>query len=181
MFLFAPLLLAQAATAPDGATTPMGILYSVLLTVLTLAVTIAAGMVSKWLNAKAETSKLATVGFQVWEGATSIVAHLETTLRARLGDALKDGKLSAAEKDSIKKEAMRELKAWLGEDGLARLMKVFGASEAAMDTYLSGVIERTLGVQRASGTLPVPTAGVLPINKLGPPPPGATAPLIPRP
>jgi hypothetical protein len=139
-------------------TSTVGTLLQVAYTLAALGIAAAAALATRWLVAKAAESAAARAMLTAWELAQSVVAHVEVHLRPTLQGALKDGKLTAAEKITIKAEAVKLLKDALGDKGLAALQKVLGNWAPGVETYLSGLIERALGVQRAAGTLPPPAA-----------------------
>lgn len=91
---------------------------------------------------------------RVWELVSSTVAHVEVHSRPMVAKALADGRLTAQEAAELKGKALELVKQGLGEAGLEQLEKIMGTS--AVGTYLSGLIERALGLQRAAKTLPPP-------------------------
>jgi hypothetical protein len=128
--------------------------------------------ISTWLKSKAtnELTKGAVLAAQ--EVVGSLVAHAETTLRpaivAAASNALANGKLSPTDGANLKQAVMTMLKASY-PDVIADLEKALGlTSGSSLEVYLSGLIERSLGAQRAAGTLPVPAPAADPIaTKIG--------------
>ncbi len=130
-------------------TTPLGYVYGTLLTLAGLGLTALLGWGAVFLAAKAKQSKLAALALELYELAQSIVVHVEVNMRADLRAALKDGALNEIEKVALKREAMRLFKEALAEHGLKKLEKLKGLAGPAVEVYLSGLLERALGVQRA--------------------------------
>jgi hypothetical protein len=122
----------------------------------------AIGLGAAWLRARGQTSKALHVLGQVAEIVQSVVAHVEVSMRPLVVKALEDGKLSKEEAAELKKHALDLVKDSLGTQGLEALKRALGLSgEGAVMTYLSGLVERALGIQRAAGTLPPPAPGAV--------------------
>jgi hypothetical protein len=130
------------------------------------------GLLGKWFLEKSKTTTMGRIWLGAWETVQSIVAHIEVTLRPTLQGVLADGKVTAVEASHLKAEALRIAKEAFGDKGLAQIGRYFGPAEV----FLSGLIERALGLQRKAGTLPPPPSslagvpsGVVPIVPQGKP------------
>lgn len=140
--------------------TMLGTLLNLAYTLAALGIAAAAALATRWFMARAAESATGRALLTAWELAQSVVAHVEVHLRPTLQGAMKDGKLSAAEKIAIKTEALKLLKDALGKEGLAAITKALGSWGPGVEVYLSGLIERALGGQRKAGTLPPPAGPV---------------------
>jgi len=128
-------------------------LYSLLAPLLMAAV--AFGV--RWLNERTASNRALKVLGQVAEVVQSVVAHVEISMRPLVQKALEDGKLTPEEATELKKHALDLVKDSLGTEGLEALKRALGLTgDGAVATYLSGLVERALGLQRAAGTLPPP-------------------------
>jgi len=107
-----------------------------------------------WIAARAKGTRLGVVAERVFEIAKSVVVHVEREIRPKVVSAMEDGKLTKEEADELKREAVRLLKEALGQRGLKDLGSVLKMAAGPMEIYLSGVIERALGAQKMSGTMP---------------------------
>src|SRR5688500_3695396 len=113
-----PLLLAQvvtnpAVTSPDALEqAPLGWLYFALWTGLVGVIGwLVAKFVAPWLRARAELSRIGVEMERIWQLASSIVADIEVRLRPTIKEVTADGKISAAEGQRLKAEALAALKA----------------------------------------------------------------------
>jgi hypothetical protein len=151
-------LFAQVVTpAVPVAPTPLGSLLVAAYTLAALALVAGLAMGVKWLNERAQANKTLLFLAKLSEIAQSIVAHVEAEIRPTMGSVLADGKLSPVERLTVKAEAMRRFRDALADDGLKDLEGLLGLSgDGPVATFLSGLIERALGIQRAAGTLPPP-------------------------
>jgi hypothetical protein len=158
------LLLAQVVAVPIEGTDPtfLGTVYTLVASLVGLGVLAAMALLAKWLGEKAKDSKAARVALNVWELAQAVVAHVEVHIRPTIREVLADGKLTADEGKRVKAEALKLLREALGEHGLKELKGALGLFGPQVEVYLSGVIERALGIQRAVGTLPPPAPATRP-------------------
>lgn len=131
----------------------LGTVYGILLVVLGAGLVSLMGLASVWLARKAKESSLARLAAHAFDLAQSVVAHIESEMRPKLTSALADGRLTPEERLELKEQAMRLLKEALAEKGLAQLEKVRGLTGSATQVYLSGLVERALGAQKAVGKL----------------------------
>lgn len=103
----------------------------------------------RYLATKAKESKLAAFMQGLYDKAQSVVAHIDAEFRPKLVEALKDGVLTAKEKADLKEAALKLLLEQLGAEGLKQLDELKGIAGPAVGVYLSGLLERALGLQRA--------------------------------
>jgi hypothetical protein len=99
-------------------------------------------MLSTWLAALAEKSKVAAVALKVEHFAETVVADLDATMRPEVALALADGILDDLEKAKLRATALERMKVLLGTAGLAQVAGVLGIGAAAVEAYLSGVLEK---------------------------------------
>ena len=137
-------------TVPDASMPFLTQVWPILWTLATLAVIWLGMQGGRWLSARAQANKLALVGERLWAVASGIVAHVGVGMKPKFASMMADGKINAAEAHELKAEAMRLIKEGLGVHGLAEVRKVFGLETgAALDVFLSGLVERALGAQKA--------------------------------
>lgn len=148
--MHALLMLAQAAPPVSDGHALLGSLYTGLVSLVGVALTAAMAFLTNLLAQKAKASKVAAFAFTVWEKAQSVVAYVDVHIRPTVDKDLADGALTAEEKAELKAEAMKLLKEALGEAGLTKLSSLLGLFGGAADVFLSGLIERALGVQRSA-------------------------------
>lgn len=149
-------------------TTTTGRLLILGLTLASVAVTAAAGMLTAYLAKKRTAANWAIVASWVWDLTLSVVAHMEATVRPAMGRALADGRLTASEAADIKRQALEALRQALGTEGIARLQAILGPG--AITVYLSGMVERALGLQKAlAAGAPAPASTLPPPPVLVPP------------
>lgn len=101
------------------------------------------------LARRAKESTVARLAAHAFDLAQSVVAHIEAEMRPKLVTALADGRLTPEERLALKEQAMRLLKDALAAEGLKKLEKVRGLAGPTLEVYLSGLLERALGSQRA--------------------------------
>ncbi|WP_163998701.1 hypothetical protein [Pyxidicoccus caerfyrddinensis] len=154
--LTAPVALAQDGTSPPEPTLK-SIILSAAVTATPVLATALAGLVAaalvaltKKLHAQAGESKLAQVATRASMLAEGVVRDIEVTLKPKLEAASADGTLSDAELQSIKAAALEQLKASLGQRGLAELQQVLQLTAGSVGTFLSGLIEAALDRMKAS-------------------------------
>lgn len=144
-------LLAQVATSEP---TEAGRFFYAAYTTLAVGALAALGTAIAWLLSKIRGMKLEQAFVVATEVVRSVVAHVEVEIRPLVAKALEDGKLSAQEGRELKAKALELVKTALGKQALGVLVRALG--EGGVTVYLSGLIERMLGVQRAAGVLPPP-------------------------
>ena len=96
------------------------------------------------LEAQAGESRLAKVGLAATTVIDSVVADLEVSLKPELAEATKDGELTKAEIEHLRRVALERVKRTLGEKGLSELAGVLGIAGGAVDQLLQGLIERSV-------------------------------------
>jgi len=95
---------------------------------------------------------------------------VEATVKPSLKAKSADGKLDAQDYAALQKEGLDRLKASLGERGLQELQGALGLGSAALDSYLTGALEKAV-----AGIVTKPSAnpqGALPGGLPLPPSPG---------
>ena len=103
------------------------------------------------LAADAATSKIAAVGSKLELFVESVVTDLEATVKPRLLEAAADGEISIEEGIALKALCIERVKVLLSEKGLSELTAVLGVAGPAIDSLLSGLIEKMLNsVQHAT-------------------------------
>jgi hypothetical protein len=103
-----------------------------------------------YLTAKSAESKGALVAAKLTGAAASAVAEINATLRPELEAALADGVLTDAEKTKLKTAALELLKTRLPSELLGAASSIFGGF---LDTYLGGLVERSLLEQKATAAI----------------------------
>lgn len=144
-------------TETDGSVS--GAVITAVVLALTGGLVTLMAMAALWLRQKAKDSKTGQVLVRAWELAQSVVAHVEVHMRPQFRAAFADGKLTAEERTKLKAEALRLMKEGLGDHGMNALRGALGIFGPSVEVFLSGLIERALGVQRRAGTLPPPVSG----------------------
>ena len=144
------LLLPGLAFAADAAPTPLqsffGQLSGPLLDLLLTAAVAGIAMLTAFLRAKAQESKVAGAGLLLSEATRAAVLEIDTTLKPQLQAALADGVLTDAEKAKLKAAALELVKQRLPAAALASAKGVFGGF---LDTYLSGKVEQAVLEKKA--------------------------------
>lgn len=96
------------------------------------------GMLSKFVNAKAEESIVAKTLAILTSFIQSVVADIDVTLRPKLEAALVDGVLTQVEKDELRKTALSIVLTKLPDSVLTVARGIFGAG---LETKILGLIE----------------------------------------
>lgn len=105
---------------------------------------------STLLDAKAAESKIAAIAGRVTHFADVVVHEVDAVVRPKLLEAAKDGKITLAEAEELKKAALDKLKLLLTEKGLGEIQGVFGILLPQVETYLSGAIEKAVAQKNAA-------------------------------
>jgi hypothetical protein len=100
-------------------------------------------------EAKGDHDRTAMVLGKLSHFAEVTVQDIENNERAALEEAVADGQIDAAELAKLKGIALDRLKVMLGTEGLAELKEVLGIGAGAIDTFLSGVVEKGVSVVSA--------------------------------
>jgi hypothetical protein len=129
--------------------TTSGELWFALYAAVAAVVMLALSALGFWLWQRAQTSKAARFGWEMWELAQAVVAHVEAKVRPGMRAALADGKLTLEERKAIQAEAMKALKEALGEQGLTKLKKMLTLVGGSAEVYLSGLLERAFRAFKA--------------------------------
>ena len=143
----------------DDATTT-GRLLQIALVALTGASAVAAALLTAYLRRQAQASKWNLALLRLWELVQSTVAQAEAVTRPTLGRMLADGRLSPEERKQLKAEVLQAVMSALGEQGVKQLQAIFGTG--AVTSYVSGLIERAVRLQRVAGALPPPAPAATP-------------------
>lgn len=104
------------------------------------------GLLFSWLTAtirsKVKSEQARGVLLRLSEQARDVVLELEQTLASHLRAAAEDGKLEPHEVAELKRAALANLKAYLGERGLSDAMKVLGfRDETELENLLRAKLE----------------------------------------
>lgn len=102
------------------------------------------------LAADAANSKIAAVGSKLTMFIESAVADLENTVKPQLIAASADGVITAEEGASLKSLAMTRVKVLLSEKGMGELSSVLGIAAPAIESLISGMIEKFLADQQTA-------------------------------
>jgi hypothetical protein len=109
-----------------------------------------------WLRERAKTSQLARLGERLWGVGSAMAAHVRAGLQPTVVAALADGRITPQEWKRIREETLRLVKEALGAKGLEEVRRAFGIGGTAIDSMLSGVVERVLASQLPA--LPAPSS-----------------------
>lgn len=152
---------AQAAPAP-AAEDPHWLVKLVVANLLPLLITVlspllmaAMAYLSSYLRAKSAESTAAKVGLVFSEAANSIVAELNATLKPQILDAMKDGTVTKDELAKLKATALDALKTKLPATLMESAKGMFGGF---VDTWLAGLIERSVTAQKQAPKVDEPVA-----------------------
>ncbi len=155
-------LLPAAAFAQDvvvvpSPKTPAELIVSLVPHVIGLVALVMTGYVlpalKNWLVERGKTNKLANVALRVEHLAEACVAHLNAGLRAQFELAAADGKITAEEAAALKADGMRLMKEFLGAQGLTTVAGVLGIGAGLVDTYLSGMLEKSVEKAHVAATV----------------------------
>lgn len=152
---FPSLAQAQEVAQPPAAQSPIltAVLQYVvapLIGVIAPLIVVALGQLVAFLRSKSSESKVASITAVFAEAARSTVAELEVTLVPQVKAALADGVLTPEEGAKIKQAALDTLKTKLPPSLLASASGLFGPF---LDTWLKGLIERSVSAQKPVTTL----------------------------
>jgi hypothetical protein len=128
----------------QAAITAVVLALPAILTALTALLVAALRAAQKKLEAEAGASKLAQVADRATMLAETIVRELEATLRPQLAKDAEDGQLTDEEAQQLKAEAMKQLRASLGEHGLAELEATLKLAGGSIGNFLAGLIEKVV-------------------------------------
>jgi len=115
-----------------------------------------------WLTERGKTTKLANVALRVEHLAEACVAHLNAGLKAQFELAAADGRITKEEAEVLKADGLRLLKEFLGQQGLTSVAGVLGIGAGLVDTYLSGMIEKSVEKANVAATVK-PTMSQVPL------------------
>lgn len=134
----------------------MTAVLGILGTVFSVVLGIAGGAIRTWAKGKAFEQLVDAL----WLKVETIVRHAEAEIRPMLQQALADGKLSPEEAKAIKSKVL-DLVRESAQGEIHELSTRFGFAGAAVETLLSGLVEKAVGLLGA----PVPGT-TNPIEKL---------------
>ncbi len=80
----------------------------------------------------------------------AVVADLNANLKDQLVAASADGTIDDAERAALKAAAMERIKILLADKGMAEVKEVFNIMAPALDTLLSGLIEKAVAGAKPS-------------------------------
>lgn len=128
------------------------IIIGLFFTGLAALITWAAKMLKTKFEADGKVTLIEGAVLKVAHFADAVVRDVEAGTKKSIEAARADGKLDANDYKAIKDEALEKLKASLGERGLTTLRGALDLPPEAVDTYLSGAVERavtTVSAQKA--------------------------------
>jgi hypothetical protein len=105
---------------------------------------VAAWALAKWrekLAASAEGALKSVVLSQVAIIAQGVVARMNA-IKQQYDTYAADGKITQSEAKALAAMALKEVKAQLGEQGIALLQKTFGWGQTQVDAHIQGVVEQ---------------------------------------
>lgn len=129
------------------------------------------GALSVYLARRAQEGAKWALLHRAWVVVSAVVAHVDGKLRPQIARAMTDGSLSASEREHIQAEALRLTREALA-DQLGALSRAFKlGSSSALDTFLSGLIERAYRALRET-IVPASSSGTTSVqaSSLTPPP-----------
>jgi hypothetical protein len=165
-FALVPLCLMSLPTfAQQSVTTTTTVLPSVWVNLLPFLVSGALAALV-WLlftlsqKAMADThaTKLVQVAGRFAHFAAVVVQDLNARMKPALQAATSDGQLTAAEMKQLKDEAMKQLKALAGENGLTELRDTLKIAAPDIEGYLSGLIETKVAESKTIAVVAKPLA-----------------------
>ena len=94
------------------------------------------------ISAKVKSERLRTIGLNLNETAQDVVLELEQNVVSKLRTQSKDGTISPADVSDLKRDAVNNLKRYIGQHGKSDALKAFGfASEEELEALLRAKIE----------------------------------------
>jgi hypothetical protein len=119
--------------------------------VLLAALTWAAAKLAELIRAKVKNEYLRGVLVRLDDVVFTAVKDLQQRTVDEIKAAVADGKITEAEKERIKRQAIASVKSHLGVKGLSELAKVLGLEDDALDGLLSSKVEAAVhDIRRAS-------------------------------
>ena len=155
----------------------LGLRILVLLSpVLLAALAWASARLAQFITAHVKSAYLKNALVRLDDAVFSAVKELEQTLVAEVKASSGDGKLSAADRDRIKRAAMDKVKSYLGMKGIAEIATILGLSPEALDGVIGTRIEAAVHDVRAA-TAAIAAKAPAPTTLAG----GSALPLAPSP
>ena len=135
------------------------IIFLVLVPLTAIGVTWLGGRVGELIQAKVSNETLRGVLLRLDDAVVTAVKDLEQTIVAEAKAAASDGKISREEARRIKDKAVRQVKSYLGPDGLKELGAVLGLWELSVEDFIGSKVEASvLDLKRiAVPSVPAPT------------------------
>ena len=122
---------------------------------------------AKKLEADAGSSKFSAAAAKVVHFTATVAQDLEVELREPMRAASKDGKITPEEAARLRHLALGRVRALLTQRGMDEVRAALGLQAAgALDTYLSGVLERVVATM--PGKAPVEARNGVPSPLVGP-------------
>ena len=157
----------------------LGLRILVLLSpVLLAALAWACARLAQFITAHVKNAYLKNALVRLDDAVFSAVKELEQTLVAEVKASSGDGKLSAADRDRIKRAAMDKVKSYLGMKGIAEIATILGLSPEALDGVIGTRIEAAVHDVRAATAA---IAAKAPAPAAAAPAGGSPLPLAPSP
>lgn len=112
------------------------------LTVLTIVAGWVAVKMRELAKERIESERAQRVALRVGEAVSRAVRASHQTIAYEMREAARDGKITSEEARVIAQATLRDVKAYLGKNGLAELKAIIGtASDNALDDVLATAIE----------------------------------------
>ena len=144
--------------------------------ILLAALAWASARLAQYITAHVKNTYLKNALVRLDDAVFSAVKELEQTLVAEVKASSGDGKLSAADRDRIKRAAMDKVKSYLGMKGIAEIATILGLSPEALDGVIGTRIEAAVHDVRAA-TAAIAAKAPAPTTLAG----GSALPLAPSP
>ena len=134
--------------------------------ILLAALAWASARLAQYITAHVKNTYLKNALVRLDDAVFSAVKELEQTVVAEAKATNSDGKLTAADRDRIKRAAMDKVKSYLGMKGLAEIGTILGLSPEGLDGVLGTRIEAAVHDVRAvtnaiASKVPAPVAAAL--------------------
>ena len=146
--------------------------------ILLAALAWASARLAQFITAHVKNAYLKNALVRLDDAVFSAVKELEQTLVAEVKASSGDGKLSAADRDRIKRAAMDKVKSYLGMKGIAEIATILGLSPEALDGVIGTRIEAAVHDVRAATAA---IAAKAPAPAAAAPAGGSQLPLAPSP
>ena len=136
------------------------IIFLVLVPLTAIGVTWLGGRVGELIQAKVNNETLRGVLLRLDDAVVTAVKDLEQTIVADAKVAAADGKISREEARRIKDKAVRQVKSYLGPDGLKQLGTVLGLWELSVEDFIGSKVEASVLDLKRTAVPSVPASTV---------------------